>query len=255
MALKWGARRQILYYGVGIILLAILAASAWRVFFYQVPMCTDGVQNGDESGVDCGGTCAALCPDTAHAPTIQWSRAFLTAPGIYTAAAYIQNNNVAVGAGAKHVKYSFQLLDKDNILVAEREGYVDIPPVQTVPIVETNINTGTREVARTFFNFETNNAPISWSRVSPSSVQKVRISATGNYDSGRLSATIANDSYDDAKNITALAVLFDGDGVARAASKATIAKVPHRGEASVTFTWPQAPQNIIRAEVTVLPSF
>jgi hypothetical protein len=255
MAVKWGARRQILYYGVSIILLAVFLASAWRVFFYHVPICTDGVQNGNESGVDCGGTCALLCQDTAHAPTVLWARSFLTAPSIYTAAAYIQNNNVAVGAGAKHVKYSFQLLDSNNILVAEREGYVDIPPVQNVPIVETNIDTGTRAVARTFFNFETTNAPISWSKVNPASVQKVRIASTGNYENARLSATIANDSYDDAKNITALAVLFDADGVARAASKATIAKVPRRGTASVTFTWPEAPQNIIRAEVTVLPSF
>lgn len=255
MAVKWGARRQILYYGVAGVLLAVLAASAWRVFIYQVPLCTDGVQNGGESGVDCGGSCAALCPDTARQPTILWARSFLTDTKTYTAAAYIQNNNVAVGAGAKQVHYSFQLLDDKNILIAEREGVINIPPVQTVPIVEANIDTGTREVAHTFFNFETTNGPIVWSKIDPNSVQELRIAQVGNYADGKLTATIANDSYDDAKKVEVTAVLFDSSGVARAASKATLAKVSSRGSVDVVFTWPEAPQDIIRAEVTVLPSF
>jgi len=253
MAVKWGARRQILYYIVGIIILSALGFGAWRTFFYRVPLCSDGIKNGAETGVDCGGTCALLCPDTAHPPTILWARSFLTAPHTYTAAAYIQNNNTAVGAGAKQVHYSFQLLDSNNILVSEREGVIDLPPVGTVPIVESNIDSGEREVARTFFNFTGDS--ISWSKVNPDSVQKLRISQTGAYESGRLSATVANDSYDDAKKVTVLAVLFDKDGVARAASKATVAKVPARSTTSVTFTWPQAVPDIIRAEVTVLPSF
>lgn len=253
MALKWGARRQVLYYGVGTVIFVALLVASWQLFFKHAPTCFDKIENGNESGVDCGGSCALLCPDTAKPATILWSRAFLTAPGIYTAAAYIQNNNVAVGAGARQVHYSFQLLDDKNILVAERDGVVDIPPVETVPIIESNIDTGQRQVARTFFTFSDDS--LSWSKVDPASVQKLRISNVGTYADGKLTATIANDSYDDAKKIGALAVLFDAQGVARAASKATIAKVGARSTASVTFTWPEAPQNIIRAEVTVLPSF
>jgi hypothetical protein len=216
-------------------------------------MCSDGVKNGSETGVDCGGSCALLCPDTTRTPTILWARSFLTAPHTYTAAAYIQNNNVAVGAGARQVHYSFQLLDSKNILVSERTGVMDIPPVGTVPIVESNIDAGEREVARTFFSFSDDS--ISWSKVNPDSMQKLRISQTGAYQDGRLSATIANDSYDDAKKVTVLAVLFDQDGVARAASKSTVAKVPSRSSTSVTFTWPVAVPDIVRAEVSVLPSF
>ncbi len=252
--MKWGARRQVLYYGVGIIVLGVIGFTAWRVLFFHAPTCFDKIENGKEQGVDCGGTCALLCQNTSRQPTVLWARSFLTAPSVYTAAAYIQNNNVAVGAGARQVRYSFQLLDSKNILVAERTGIVDIPPVQTVPIIETNINTGTREVARTFFNFEDIES-VSWSKVDPNSIEELRISQAGQYQDSRLAATVSNDSYDDAKNVRVMAVLFDSQGVARAASKATIAKVPHRGSSSVTFTWPEAPQNIIRAEVTVLPSF
>jgi len=253
MAVKWGARRQILYYIVGLILLAVLAASAWRVFFYQVPMCSDGVQNGSETGVDCGGSCAALCPDTAHAPTVLWARAFLTASSTYTAAAYIQNNNAAVGAGAKGVRYDFRLYDDQNFLVKEVDGTMDIPPVQSVPVVLPGIEVGERTVARTYFEFA--DQPIAWSKIPQASVASLRVSDAGIYQDGRLTSTIANDSYDDARKVVVTAILFDAAGVARAASVATIPKVDHRSSASVTFTWPVPPVDIITPLVTVLPSF
>lgn len=253
MALKWGARRQVLYYGVGTVIFVALLVASWQLFFKHAPTCFDKIENGNESGVDCGGSCALLCPDTAKPATILWSRSFLTAPGIYTAAAYIQNNNVAVGAGARQVHYSFQLLDDKNILVAERDGVVDIPPVQTVPIVESNIDTGERQVATTFFTFTDDTIP--WSKVSANAIQKLRIAQAGAYQDGKLSATVANDSYDPAQKVAVLAVLFDSSGVARAASKATLSGVAAHSSQSITFTWPEAPQNIIRAEVTVLPSF
>src|SRR3990167_18523 len=81
----------------------------------------------------------------ARAPIIVWARAFESAPQTYTAAAYIQNNNP--GAGARQVSYSFQLFDADNALVVERGGTVDLPPVPTIPIIETGINVGYRSVA------------------------------------------------------------------------------------------------------------
>lgn len=254
MALKWGTRRQVLYYTVGIVLLASLSMLVWQLFIKKAPTCFDQEQNGSEQGVDCGGSCALMCPNTAKAPTVLWSRAFLTAPHVYTAAAYIQNNNVAISGGAKQIRYSFQLLDSRNILVAEREGVVDIPPVQTLPIIELNIDAGTREVTRTFFNFSQGEVP-KWYKVEPETVEKIRVAQTGAYQNGRLTATIANDSYDDLKKVQAIAVLFDYDGVARAASKATLAKVPRRSTADITFTWPETFTGIARAEVTVLPNF
>src|SRR3569623_267942 len=216
MALKWAARRQILYYIVAIIVLAILAASAWRVFFYQVPMCNDGIKNGSETGVDCGGSCAALCRDTARQPTILWARSFENSTGNYTAAAYVQNNTAAEGAGAKGVHYSFRLYDDTNFLIKEIDGVMDIPPVSVVPVVATNIDSGTRQVARTYF--ELSNAPIYWNKIPKDSLRSLRVANPGVYQDGRLTATIANDSFDDAKKVTVFAVLFDGADVARAAS-------------------------------------
>ena len=254
MAVKWGIRRQILYYIVGVVMLAVLLAASYQLFFKKVPTCFDQVQNNGEAGVDCGGSCMLLCPDVARAPTVLWARAFQSAPNTYTAAAYIQNNNVAVGAGAKQAHYSFQLLDSNNILIAEREGVVDIPPMQTVPIVEIGIDAGNRQVARTFFNFDPN-LPLKWNKVDKASVQALRISNTSAYQDGKLSTTVINDAFEDAKKVQVVAVLFDEQGVARAASKSTLSKIARRSSQAIVFTWPETVPNITRAEVTVLPSF
>jgi hypothetical protein len=122
-----------------------------------------------------------------------------------------------------------------------------------VPVVAPNIDVGQRSVARTYFEFA--DAPISWNKIPQNSIQALRVAQAGEYQSGRLTATVANDSYDNAKNVKAIAVLFDSQGVARDASVATIPSVGARSEQSVTFTWPEAVPDIIRAEVTVLPSF
>ncbi|HEV8666356.1 MAG TPA: hypothetical protein VN665_00715, partial [Candidatus Paceibacterota bacterium] len=102
MALSWSGRRQLMYYGVGLVILAVLFYVVWASFFNAAPTCFDNKQDGTELGVDCGGSCSLLCQDTARQPTVQWARPFQTGAGIYTAAAYIQNNNV--GAGAKNVQ-------------------------------------------------------------------------------------------------------------------------------------------------------
>jgi hypothetical protein len=73
-------------------------------------------------------------------------------------------------------------------------------------------------------------------------------------DGARLSGTLVNDSLVDPGKVTVVAVLFDAQNVARAASKTTLT-VPKKSSQSVVFTWPQGVRDIVRAEVTTLSSF
>lgn len=242
-----------MYYGVGAVLLAVLVWGVWATFFNTKPTCNDGVQNGAELGVDCGGSCALICTVTSKEPTVLWARPFKSGGNTYTVAAYVKNDNI--GAGAKNVAYSFQLFDAENSLVLEREGTVNLPPVQTIPIIETNINVGTRSVSRVQFAF-TKVPPAVWSKVPQGSIPTLRTAQQNlSSDASRLNANVLNSGLSDVKNVTAVAVLFDAQGVARAASKSLVTLVPARGFASLVFTWPGGIPNIVRAEITLLPSF
>ncbi len=249
MALSWSSRRQLLYYIVAGIVGLIILSFGWKVFLTTTPTCSDGIKNGSELGVDCGGSCSLICKNSAYQPRVLWARAFETDTHVYSAAAYIQNPNP--GAGARAVRYSFQLFDENNVLVVEREGVTDLPPMNLIPIVETNMNVGLRTVARTLFSFS--EVPV-WNTISGS---RPDLHLTGQQleaDGSRLSATLTNNSLEDAGRVVVVAVLFDGDGIARAASKTTLT-MARKSSQPVVFTWPRGTPNIVRAEMTVLPSF
>lgn len=252
MALSWSNRRKTLYSGVIGAIVFLVLIFLYQTFLTTPATCFDLKQNGDEHGVDCGGSkCSLMCASESRAPVVQWARAFKTSPNTYTAAAYIQNSNA--GGGAKNVRYSFQLFDDKNQLVIERDGTVNLPPVQTIPIVENGIEVGNRAVSRTLFAFF--EQPV-WNTIPASAVSSLRVS--NQYlagDGSRLSATLTNDTVADAKNITVTGILFDAAGVARAASKSVLSRVPKKSSQDVVFTWPGGNSGIVRAEITVLPSF
>ena len=255
MSLSWSDRRKYTYSGVVILLLLVLAYALYSSLFSAAPTCGDRIENGDEQGVDCGGACSLLCSNQTKQPTVSWARAFLTATStsgnIYTAAAYVQNPNV--GAGAHNVAYSFQLFDGDNHLIIERAGVADLPPVPVVPILETNINTGSRTVARTLFSFS--GLP-SWNLLVAGSIPRIELTNQQlSADGARLSLTLNNNTNTDARNITVEGVLFDGQGVALAASKSLVPMLAHKSVQNVVLTWPSGTAGVVRAEITVLPSF
>jgi hypothetical protein len=249
MALSWGKRRKFLYTTVVAVIGFFALVWGYSAFFTAAPTCFDGSQNGSERGVDCGGTCSLVCKQDARAPVVLWARTFEVAPNIYTAAAYIQNPNI--GSGAKHVAYTFQLFDDKNLLVSERQGTIDIPPVQTVPFVAPNINVGNRTVSRVIFGFSSN--PV-WQRTAE--LPKLH---AGNQnlspDASQLTATIYNDSNFDATKVVVAAVLFDESGTARAASRTIVDRIARKDAQDVVFTWPNGVPGIVRAEINILPSF
>lgn len=250
MALSWSFRRQALYYGVALIVAVIVLLAGWKVFFTHVPTCSDGVKNGTELGVDCGGVCAPLCKDTARAPSVLWARSFQSAPSTYTAAAYLRNNNP--GAGARSVRYSFRLLDSDNLLIVEREGVIDLPPITIIPIVEPNISAGNRTPVHTSFSFS--DVPV-WNKVTEELPVLHVIEQNLSSDASRLAVQVVNDSVQDTAHIVVEAVLFDSEGVARGASKTIVASLPHKSSQPIIFTWPGGIPDIVRAEITTIPSF
>lgn len=245
MTLTWSGRRKALYTSVGGVLALMLLIFIYQALFSAPPVCNDGVQNGDEHGVDCGGSCALLCASESRAPVVSWARAFETAPQTYTAAAYIQNNNA--GAGARKVSYIFQLFDQDNKFIVDRTGVADLPPVPTIPIIEMGINVGYRTVSRAIFSFSSDPAWLRAGSLPKLSVSGQKLAA----DASRLEATVANDSFVDIRASVA-AVLFDAEGVARAASKSTVT-VPARSSVPIVFTWGTPRQDVVRADITVLP--
>ena len=54
-------RKQVTVAAIFSLILIVFLGLFYFFFFYQAPVCTDGIQNGREEGIDCGGACTNAC--------------------------------------------------------------------------------------------------------------------------------------------------------------------------------------------------
>jgi hypothetical protein len=212
------------------------------VFFatYKPPSCSDGKQNQNEKGVDCGGPCSVLCKASALDLIVHWQRAFMIKKGLYNVVAYVENPNL--DSGIRSLNYSFKVYDKDSSLIYERRGSTFVPPKKIFAIFEGNILTGERVPAKTFFEF--NQSP--WERgvSSDSTLGFSNQLLTKDNGQQKLTAQIDNKNINDVYKVEVVAIVYDEDsesdnyGNAIASSRTFVENVPKNGSAPVFFTWP-----------------
>ena len=237
MISAWSAKRRILYGGGFVLVLAAVAALLFFHFFYRAPSCSDGVQNGDEAGVDCGGSCATLCSDQTLAPIVHWAKAFNVLGDVYNLAAYVENPNI--DSSNSQASYDFKVYDAGNILIAEKTGTTFIPKNKKLIIFEPDITIQNKIPKRVDFEF-TNFAP--WQKdnsVEPSiSVTYSPLQSTTT--TPRVTGTVTNNSLSDLPNGLELSVLvLDSNQNAIAVSRTFTDSMPAKSSQDFVFTWPQ----------------
>ena len=233
----WAVARRV-QYGSGFLLFWLLVgAFAYYVNFYQAPTCLDGVMNGAETGVDCGGGCVQICAATVVPPRIVWAQSFEIAPGQYNSVAYIENTNQT--AGVPELKYVLELKNNGTIL-ASREGVIALPPNSVYPIFEGKIfTTGATAVTETTLTLK----PASlWlpASVARDQFRSLDIDLTDADESPRLDVTIENTELVGASDVEVIATIFDEGGTPVTASKTYVESIPARGTKDIVFTWPNS---------------
>lgn len=235
---SWASRRKFTY--ASIVILAIIVFIAIPIFYftYHAPTCFDSKLNGDETGVDCGGSCSRLCQSAFLPPSIKWGGAKIEklAEGLYNVATYIENPNIR--GGAKDVPYKISLYNKDGILITEREGKVNIYPHRNALAFETAINTN--ESIPTRATFEFTKAP-NWFKSEDDLLGIAVTDKQYNEDtvSFSLEITLENRTLIPYKNIKVGVVLYDVEGNVMGFSQTFIDEISAKnGRAIAPYTWP-----------------
>lgn len=240
----WALRRK-LFYGVGVLaFLLALSTLVYFVFIYESANCFDGVENGSETGVDCGGACERVCKIDIEEPTVRWVRSFRVSNGVYNAIAYIENRNN--GVGAKDIPYRFTLYDDRGEVITTVEGTTTLPPGNVYAVFEDRINVGSAIPKKTTFEFD---AETPWSKMEKGKEQfYVQSKELKNADAKpRLEASILNRSLDDAFDVEAIATIFDARGNPLTSSRTIIPQFDAQAERKVTFTWPEPIAKTVRS--------
>lgn len=240
---KWAFWRQV-QYGTGFgFFWVLLIALVYFQNFHEAPTCFDSSQNGDERGVDCGGSCTRICAFEVIKPEAKWARSFRVSNTQYNAVAYIENRNRV--AATPEVSYTFSLYDASG-LITERKGKTILPPDSVYPVFEARIDTGGRTPTQTFIELD----PIElWL---PATVGRDQFTITDrkllNSDSTpKLEAKIVNNALTSADKVEVVATIFDANGNALTSSRTFIDDFEGRSEATAVFTWPEPIAKTVRS--------
>jgi len=234
---SWAHKRQLIYgLAVLIFLALVIGTPVYLTFFNAAPTCSDGKQNQGETGVDCGGPCARACmQDVIADPIVLWSRPFTVTKGLTNLVAYVQNPNV--NYTAEPVEYLFRVYDKENVLLGTRIGRTAIPSTKIFPVFEQAFDAGEKTPVKAFFEFT---EPLLWVK---SASQKPELEVIDQNlqlasSSPTLSATLVNKTVDTYRRVEVVAIVYDVDGNAMAASKTVVDIIHGNEQAPLIFTWP-----------------
>lgn len=235
--MSWALKRRVIY--LAIIIAFILVFCFWIAYpyFNIAPTCTDGKQNGTETGVDCGGSCVLACTSQVDPISILWSRAFQVVPGRFNAVAYLQNHNENVAIDK--IKYKFRFADKNNIYVGKREGETFVPPKGKFVVFEPAIDVGNSIPVYTTFEFTEvpNWVQVSREEIGQSKILVSDIKLENENSEPKLTANIKNNSLLRIPDVSFVVILYDALGNALSASHTFIPVLKGEENASINFTW------------------
>lgn len=248
----WRQKRQrTITAGIVVLVLLVLGYATYQLFFTTEPTCFDGVQNGDERGIDCGGSCLQVCQSDTRNLVIEWARTTPVAGDVYNMVAYVENQNRDSGIG--EIAYTFRVYDDNNIIIAERSGTTFIQPNERAVIFEPSITTGNRIPYETFFEFTSIPTWVTTSERYARRVITIGEQTLENVETRpRLEATIRNTTLQPVYDIETVAIVYDQEGIARATSATTIEAIAGSDTATALFTWPQ-PFTFSVARVEIIP--
>lgn len=247
--MSWASRRQfVIIASIVAIIFALLATLVFAVM-YEKPTCSDGLQNGEETGIDCGGACAYLCLAEVEKPVVRFVRPFSPQPGRYDVIAYLDNRNPALAA--KNVRATVELYDEARVLLGTKEVSVDIPAGATTPVYIPEAYRGDKTVSQAFLALEESSLKF-YAPKDRHRVPTVTSIETQNTDAPRISAKVENVSAYPVYDIRPVATVFDITGNAIAASQTYLPQLGAYGEATVLFTW-NRPFVSPPARIEVLP--
>lgn len=231
--MKWRTRRKLTYTFLALLPLLIVAAIVYTATFFPEPSCFDGEQNQDETGIDCGGSCAAVCQAQTEDVSIVWDRAFSVGGDVYNLAAYIDNPNVELIA--RDVPYTFRLYDRNNILITERRGQTTLFPQAANLVFVGGVDTNGRLPNRAVLEFT--QEPF-WQK---SDITSVDFSVTNRSlvtgQEPRLSFEITNRNDQPFSMIEVTGIVLTSDGEVAHVSQTIIDRLGVEEKANGVFTW------------------
>ncbi|MBI5449661.1 hypothetical protein HY948_05110 [Candidatus Gottesmanbacteria bacterium] len=232
---SWRTGRRLFYLSLVLGFFLVVFLFFYFTIVRKPASCSDNIFNQNELAIDCGGSCAKVCPFEVSPIIKRWTRFFKISDGKYDVAALVENPNF--GFGIRSLSYIITLYDRDNSIIVSRSGVTFANPKETFLVFENSLSAGQRVPVKAIIEFVGENV---WSRVPAGVVMpKTKIQNMSLVEGvlPHLTAEFINESDLDLTDINLTTVIYDSDDYAMAVSS-TYVNYIRRGEAEeVGFTW------------------
>jgi hypothetical protein len=252
--MTWALKRQLTYVFFLIIFLGSFAYLLIRPSLNKAPTCVDGIQNGTEAGIDCGGGCATACLNQVDAVSIIWARSFEVITGRYNAVAYLENHNQ--DKVVQKINYRFRFADKDNVYIGKREGTAFIPAGQKFAVFEPGIDIGNSIPVYTTFDFISTPTwvTVPGDRLSQIKVLPSNIRLSNTDTTPIMAVTLTNTSLFTIPRVNVITILYDASNNAVASSSSYLDQMAAQESTDVNFTWPEPFKSVVVSK-EIIPIF
>lgn len=247
--MTWAQKRQLTIIGIILGALLILGSigTASYVYLTDTSSCFDALQNGDERGIDCGGSCERICEADVRTVFVEFAQYVGDGPRADIVA---QVTNPNTNADVFNATYTAELFTSGGDRIAIREGVVHIPARSTATIfvqdIAPNVPRSRLLGARAVVTLD-NILYVDGTPLPKPTVESFRWNTTGS--APVLSVTITGDLDTELLRVPLTAIAFDEGGRVLAASRSVIDRLPRSESRSVFFTWSeQFPSEPVRTE-------
>lgn len=237
---QWSIRRKrIIFFAV---LFALIILVGLPVFFllYRTPTCFDGKQGGDETGIDCGGSCQLLCTSQSLPLILKGDpRVLKVSDNTFEVVVLVENPNA--NGEIYRAGYILRLYDAQGINpIKIIEGETHVPKGILFSVFEGPfiLEEG---LVPTRATLEWKNDTLVWQKnnVQMPEIVLSDMRLSREDTNPRLDANIKNVTLSSVSNLDLAALISDETGSIFAASKTFIDILPPGAVVPIVFTWPE----------------
>ena len=231
----WAAKRKFFIITTFLLIILAVAFYFYKTVIVKKPTCFDGLQNGIEEGVDCGGTCAEICKLRASDVNTLWAKTFEVSDGVSNVAALVENPNFDYNMSAV---YNIKTFDAGGIRVNDFKQKITLKPGEKRLIFIPGVSTGKNKITKTFVKFtDINSLTIGKPEKIPLIVtSKIPIIEDGQT---RLTIGIRNTGLTTRRDTEVVAILYTQEGEIIDIGKTFMEYIEKREDKKVNITWPK----------------
>lgn len=251
----WRQTRKLIF--ITIIIFIILGFSSYLIYpyFNKPATCFDNKENGDEKGVDCGGSCKLVCTTNVIPLNVKTTKAVFISDGIYDLVALIENRNEDKNTQDGSIDYIFDIYDKSGSIIKTISGSTTIPLGQTFPIIIQNVPiviSGSNDITKVVFTIIDNKSWIEADSTYASIFFKVtNTDFKQNLNNiSQLKISVKNLSRAYFRNVPVKVLLYDSNNNIIATNETLLKEISGASSKDLFFTW-RIPLNIEDPKIEV----